>query len=388
MAAPPRTTAGHTDERQRKPAEPDIDSTYYIDESGNTGDLVRRKNDIGFEGQPIFVLACIGCDDTEALATEIERLKTVHRVQAPELKSNSLVNKPQFITDLAAFIHAKEYPLLIEVTDKRFFLVSYIVDRLVMTPLGAEVDYAPDTRRMKNLIADYLYHWMPEKVLDYYVECCDRRSTKNVKRTLNALKSWLVRRDDQMAEAVLRFVRENIAELTAELRDDDDAYQRFLPDPGKSTRNLPVWILPNLSSFANIYGRINMRHRSKVGDVTLVHDEQKHFEHILRDGKTLAESLTACGGDFVLPHSDFRFIEFAKLEFATSHASAGIQAADAIAGFVMRYVKAVMSFSQPDMPHRIAFDNLVRLSDPKRGTGLNLVLTYADLVRLGIREAI
>lgn len=365
-----------------------MDSIYYIDESGNTGDCVRSKDGAGFDSQPVFVLACIGCDDTEALASEIERLKTLHKVQAPELKSGSLANKPQFITDLAAFLHANDYPLLVEVTDKRFFLVSYIVDRLVLTPLGAEIDYAPDTRWIKKNMAEYLYHWMPEKVIDYYMECCDRPSAKNVKRTLNALKTWLTRRDDQMADGILRFVRENIAELTAELRKDNDAYWRFLPDPDRSTRELPVWILPNLSSFANIYGRINMRHGSKIGGVTLVHDEQKHFEHILRDGKTLAESLTAHGGDFVLPHSDFRFLESAKLEFATSHESAGIQAADAIAGFVMRYVKAVMSLGRPDLPYRVAFDSLLRLSDPKGGTGLNLVLTYAALDRLGMRKAL
>lgn len=48
----------------------------------------------------------------------------------------------------------------------------------------------------------------------------------------------------------------------------------------------------------------------------------------------------------------------------------------------------VMSLGRPDMPYRIAFDSLLRLSDPKGGTGLNLVLTYADLARLGIREAL
>jgi hypothetical protein len=92
-------------------------------------------------------------------------------------------------------MRAKDFPLLIEVTDKRFVLVSYIVGRLVLTPLGAEIDDAPDRRRTKKQMADYLYHWMPEKVLDYYVECCDRPSAK-VKRTLNALKCRLVWRDD------------------------------------------------------------------------------------------------------------------------------------------------------------------------------------------------
>ena len=362
-------------------------STYYIDESGNTGDLARWQGTPGADQQPVFVLAAIGCDDVDDLAKEIERLKVAHEVQAPELKSSSLANKPEFITELARFMGERKYPLMVEVVDKRFCLVTYIVSLLILTPLGAEIDYAPDMRMMKNLFAEYLHHWMPEKVLNYFVASCDEPSAKSVKRTLNALKVWLARRDGEMAEGIIRFVRENIQELTTELRTNNEAYRRFLPDPDKSTRDLPVWMLPNLSSFANIYGRINRLHASKVGEVTLVHDEQKHFEHILRDGKSLAESLVERGGEFVLPHSDFRFIESAKLEFTNSHASAGIQAADAIAGFVMRYVKAVKSLTRPDMPYRIAFDSLLRLSEPARSTGLNLVLTYADLERLGIRQA-
>lgn len=364
-------------------------SIYYVDESGNTGDLARRGAP-GFDRQPIFVLACVGCDGSEDLAKEIERLKAVYKIHASELKSGSLVTKPDFITELAQFMRERKYPLLVEVVDKRYCLIAYIVSLLILTPLGAEIDFAPDVRMMKNLFAEYLHHWMPETVLDYFIASCDDPSAEKVHRALESLKSWLAPRAlrDQIAEAIVRSVTENIAELTTELHTDDQAFRRFLPDPDKSTRDTPVWVLPNLSSFANIYGRINMLHEAKVGNVTLVHDEQTHFEHILRDGKTLAESLAGIGSKLVLPHSDFRFIESAKLEFAQSRASAGIQAADAIAGFVMRYVKAVLSQSRPDMPYRIAFESLLRLSEPERSTGLNLVLSYADLERLGIRQAI
>jgi hypothetical protein len=52
-------------------------STYYFDESGNTGGLA-RPGTLAFDGQPVFVLACIGCVDTEDLGREIQRLKQVH----------------------------------------------------------------------------------------------------------------------------------------------------------------------------------------------------------------------------------------------------------------------------------------------------------------------
>jgi len=99
---------------------------------------------------------------------------------------------------------------------------------------------------------------MPQKVLNYFIAACDEPSAKNVKRALNSLKSWLAKRasDDEIADAIIHLVRENIAELTTELRTDVEAYRRFLPEPDKSTQNWPIWMLPNLSSFSNIYGRI------------------------------------------------------------------------------------------------------------------------------------
>lgn len=40
---------------------------YFIDESGNTGDIATQKALTGFAGQPFFSLACIGVEEKKYL---------------------------------------------------------------------------------------------------------------------------------------------------------------------------------------------------------------------------------------------------------------------------------------------------------------------------------
>ena len=60
---------------------------FYIDESGNTGDLCKVGAHPDFGGQRMFTLACVGVSDLAALEEEICRLKSLHRLQGEELKS-------------------------------------------------------------------------------------------------------------------------------------------------------------------------------------------------------------------------------------------------------------------------------------------------------------
>ena len=106
-------------------------SSFYLDESGNTGDLCKVGAHPSFGGQRLFSLACIGIDDLDALSLEIERLKPLHRLQGEELKSTRTKAKPKFVAALARFLHAKGWPVFIELVDKHYFVTMNIVERLV-----------------------------------------------------------------------------------------------------------------------------------------------------------------------------------------------------------------------------------------------------------------
>ena len=94
--------------------------TYYIDESGHSGDMINSGRRYDFEGQPYFVLAAIGLEDAALMESYICELRRLHRIAPGELKSKSLQKKPRFVADLIDYVRKQQVPLFIELVDKRF----------------------------------------------------------------------------------------------------------------------------------------------------------------------------------------------------------------------------------------------------------------------------
>jgi hypothetical protein len=135
-------------------------------------------------------------------------------------------------------------------------------------------------------------------------------------------------------------------------------------------------VLPNLSSFTNIYARINRYEGGSLSDIRLIHDEQLQFDSILETSKAAAESLQHEAARCFTPHSDFHFRESASLSFASSSKSTGLQIADILAGFCMRYVKDFFADRKHVSPvaHQ-TYDLLRRYTDASNGIGVNLVIS-------------
>lgn len=53
--------------------------TYFIDESGNTGDLILGGETLSFGGQPYFGLGCLGVRNLAEFERDITVLKAKHR---------------------------------------------------------------------------------------------------------------------------------------------------------------------------------------------------------------------------------------------------------------------------------------------------------------------
>lgn len=53
---------------------------YYIDESGNSGDVLSSGDNYNFNGQPVFSLACIGVDNVDNLKQFILNLKIKYQI--------------------------------------------------------------------------------------------------------------------------------------------------------------------------------------------------------------------------------------------------------------------------------------------------------------------
>jgi hypothetical protein len=358
---------------------------YYLDESGNSGDLAKigRRRDFG--GQPFFVLACLGVANLDDLGREIGRLKKLHRIQSRELKASVLADKPQLAVDLVTYLERAGLPVLIEVVDKRFQVCINIVNHHVLPPVGG-MDMEPATLMVKNVFVEHLYATMPQEVLDAFLAACLDPTRAMVRASLGGLAAWLFRRrlEDQMASLILRGVAETLADCDG-LEDGSLAYLSYLPSPDGGKSGKPFWMLPNLSCFTDIYARLNRRHGRQIANLTLIHDELLTYDHILQDAKAVAEGLACDGIRVHAPHADYVFTQAASLAFASSSDHPGIQAADMLAGLVMRRMKDGAARVHPrGDPLDLAFHTLVGMGNSARGTGINFVAPGSLLASMGI----
>lgn len=100
-----------------------------------------------------------------------------------------------------------------------------------------------------------------------------------------------------------------------------------------------------------------------------MHDEQIYFDEILQTNKRIAESLGPRGAALYTPHADFRFVESASPLLVRSNDSIGLQVADVLAGFCMRYARAVLSGQGTTAEHHVAFTSSLMGVNPNAASG-------------------
>lgn len=358
---------------------------YYIDESGNTGDLSTVKIDSYFTEQRMFTLAAFGCTLDQDFTDKFGALKAAHRIQAPEIKSKQIYDKPRFIIDLLDLLNTRHCPIFIEIVDKHFFVVTNIIERMVVPYVG-ECDTQPSALWMKGVMANYMALYAPPELAQAFAECCQRRDHAEIHELYKRIIRWArgsrVPPTD-VAEWIIRFTRDSLKDFRKLPK--TRAVERALPIPDKNPAGKFLWVLPNLTSFTNIYARINHFARKHISDVTLFHDEQLQFGDILLHNKKLAEDLTQLGVKLPLKTADFEFSQAADLQFLRSHDSIGIQIADILAGFIARYVQdAVWGGATMHQDKVAIFNRLVSTSNPSLGTGINFVAPDNMIRFLGI----
>ena len=147
-----------------------MDKKFYIDESGNTGDLVVTEEDANFSSQEYFTLACIGLNDSSLpdLENFIKELKLKYKIQSPELKFSKMKGifgkKIGFILELLKFIE-ESCDVLIEIVDKKYFLSTTIVNCLINPPY-IQPDMNQDTRKSIHLdLSQWVYDHVTKEFL-------------------------------------------------------------------------------------------------------------------------------------------------------------------------------------------------------------------------------
>ncbi|ROM72236.1 hypothetical protein BK653_02775 [Pseudomonas brassicacearum] len=355
--------------------------TFYLDESGHSGDVVNSGEGFDFKGQPFFSLAAIGLRDEGAVATRISELREQHRIPAGELKSKSLNSKPIFVAQVIDYLQSIATPIFVEVVDKRYFICVHITGFHLLAPCMGFAE-GPPLAFLRNALADFLNEVVTDEILETFVEACLNPSEALVMRSFDLLedlgKNLLGNPSSRdMAQGLCMTITGARSELLALKRIDSTVYLQFLPPPDLNKKNKRVWMLPNLTSFTNIYARLNLYFGQKLQGVHIVHDQQLELDEILQSSKLAAEKIDKNGERPYTPRSNFLFKETAAFTFAQSHEGIGLQIADVVAGAVMRYFRDGRQALHADLV--LAVENLIAASDGQTGYGVNQVVATSDV---------
>lgn len=354
---------------------------FYLDESGHSGDMVNSGDGFDFKGQPFFVLAAVGLTDEDAVATHIAELRSVHRIPPTELKSKSLTAKPKFVAEILEYLQSINAPLFVELVEKRYFICINMVSFHVLPPC---MGFHPGEKLsfLQNTLADYLYAEATQEVLDAFVNACLDPSDQKVRQSFSELEKLALSRRERsdIARGLVQMLKDTLREYEEMKQEGAEAFLRFLPPPDINKRGKRVWMLPNLTSFANIYARLNRYYGRKLRDIHIVHDQQLEVEDILRQGKVVVEAQKDGGRLPPTPHSDYVFEEEATFAFAQSHDGIGLQMADIVAGAVMRYFRDSLNADvHPDLASSV--ERLIGFSDELTGYGINQVVALQAVRR-------
>ncbi|WP_170860644.1 DUF3800 domain-containing protein [Pseudomonas marincola] len=349
--------------------------TYFIDESGNTGDLILGGEALSYGGQPYFGLGCLGIKDLAQFERDINSLKLKHRIQANDLKSTKIYkNKPSFILDLVKLITDRKIPFFIELVEKKFFAATNLVFYLVWPPYFS----GPESKGLdfiRTVFAQMLTKEAPNEVFTKYFKACQSQSKEDLLQAfeyiLKFARSGATSQHASMVESILETI-DDFQTMLLDESSETEVVRRFLPMPDPGKKGKDVWILPNYSSLTNLYARINHAHDGEIKHVKLVHDVQTQFDDILFSAKQAAED--AIPEREISPIANYQFLQQAELSIARSEDSVGIQAADILTGFMVRYAQDKVFYKVETAPElSMAFHLMACAEDPEKGYGVNYV---------------
>ena len=295
------------------------------------------------------------------------------KINSKELKASTLYKKkPQFITEVFSTIKNEGWPVFVEVVDKKFMLTANIINCLVFPGYCFELE-TRESNFIRNTFAEYLFLNAPDVLYDEFLYLCAHPSKKGVNQLIDNFIAELSKNLNEVSGALMHSLS-----MTKDDVGESDDLSVFIPIPDAGKHGKPVWMLPNLSSFTNLYARVNLYMKGKLSDVQIFHDEQLQFDGIIEAAKIDVEGFPSEKFGFVSDSTDYQFNDTANLFFKASHESFGIQIADLIAGFVMRFISQRLKDEPIGTTVYDAHRLLMTMNREEIGVGMNMVMSARD----------
>lgn len=351
---------------------------YYLDESGNSGDLINKKLDLNFGNQPIFTLACVGLLDVEKTKSDIDDIRIKHSISDLELKSSTLYFQcPELFSDIFAYLNDKQYPILVELVDKKYCVATHIVNYYIIPHMADESNGM--AQFIRNGIADYITHHLPDECFLAFFSACNQPSEASIIAAMEKTRDFFSKKIPELdfAELTVKSINLSIDDYfeTKEEYGETVAINKFSPIPDKTKTGQTINILPHVHSVFNLLARLNQLHNKNMNKVNLHHDLQNEFENIIVYSKNFIEQKTTPYNGPPVFNSDYNFTKKVNLDFLDSKSHVGIQIADLIAGFMSRYINGWL-YKNSEIPsiYHESFSRIVSNYNNIRSQGVNFVI--------------
>lgn len=322
-----------------------MEKKFYIDESGNTGDLIITKNNSNFSSQEYFTLACISLNDAELddINEYIKKLKLKYKIQTSELKFSKIKGlfgkKMGFILELLKYIETN-CRFIIEIVDKKYIVCTNIVHCFINPPYEQSDLELSESKKIHQEYSQWVYDNITLDFLIKFTDVARNPSENSVDELFCELLSLTQEVDDPSSQDIYNATLKSLnifKKFKKNKHLDRDAYTYFLPLPETNKKGRLIGILPYVGSFYNIHARLNSLFDRDLSEVVLVHDNQSHFDEIIQ---LYHESAVVNTNEYskVFDNADFVFLNISSLEFRDDKDSIGLQIADLFAGFVNKAI--------------------------------------------------
>lgn len=350
----------------------------FIDESGNTGEVLSSSDNFNFSDQPFYVLSglLLNTEEEQKLAQFVSTLKNKHRIHGGELKAKNLYkSKVGFFEEIVEYLLNNQHAFFIELMDKQFFLNMYLVDYFFLPYYSVPIN--DGVIRMKKEIAKRLSNHLTQDIYECFTSTVKTYTNNSLEAFYVVLENHFKTIENGVYVKHILKTKEDYFELKNENR--QQALEKFLPLPDKNSKNRLIHLLPNYNAFTNLIARTQKYNSEDSGlvDFDIIHDEQKQFDIIYESALELMKNVNTdeiLTGTSVSDKAMFNINHNTNLTFVDSKTDLCVQVADLISGFVMRYC---IDREKRNMTKIESFEPIIRKISypyPGKSVGINFVV--------------
>jgi len=360
----------------------------YIDESGNTGEVLSRNNQFNFTTQPYYTLAglLVNADIDSELREFSNRLKSHYRIGAVELKASSLYEtKPGFIEELVTFIADRDVPVFVEIMDKVYYLNIQIVEYFLLPFHSNQITDSLIAR--KQFIVSHIGRFLNSACYQFVVDAVKSYSNESLELCYEQLIIHFENHNSAESKLLKSSVEQTRLDyLRIKLRDPQKALKKFLPIPDKNPKDRLIHLLPNYPAFTSLLARAEKyRVNNNLSPLYIIHDEQKQFGNIFESAFQEMKKLDTTKlleNSKISAITQYNISPQTTLSFQDSSSDILLQVADILSGFVMRFWADFMksNFARTDV-YLTSFKRLIYPRD-NSSEGINFVVPDFDHYRL------